>query len=29
MKEVIANLDNDWTITGERIDEFLRTSRES
>jgi hypothetical protein len=28
MKEVIANLDNDWTIAGERIDEFLQTSRQ-
>jgi hypothetical protein len=26
MKEVIANLDNDWMIAGERIDEFLQTS---
>jgi len=24
MKEVIANLDNDWRITGEEIDDFLR-----
>jgi hypothetical protein len=23
MQEVIANLDNDWTITGDRIDAFL------
>jgi hypothetical protein len=23
MKTVIANLDNDWTLTSERIDEFL------
>jgi hypothetical protein len=23
MKQVIANFDNDWTITGERIDEFV------
>ena len=28
MKTVIANLDNDWTITGEQIDEFLRKSGE-
>ena len=24
MKEIIANLDNDWTISGEEIDGFLR-----
>jgi hypothetical protein len=25
MKDVIANLDNDWTLTGEDIDAYLRT----
>jgi hypothetical protein len=25
MKEIVANLDNDWTISGQEIDEFLRT----
>jgi uncharacterized protein DUF6166 len=25
MREVIANLDNDWTLTGDEIDSFLRT----
>ena len=24
MKEIVANLDNDWTITGPEIDTFLR-----
>jgi hypothetical protein len=24
MKEVIANLDNDWRITGDEVDEYLR-----
>lgn len=24
MKAVVANLDNDWTLTGEEIDSFLR-----
>jgi hypothetical protein len=24
MREVIANLDNDWTVAGEQIDAFLR-----
>jgi len=24
MKKVIANLDNDWTLTGEEIDAFVR-----
>jgi len=23
MKEVVANLDNDWTLTGAQIDEYL------
>jgi hypothetical protein len=27
MKEVIANLDNDWRLTGEQIDGFLRSRR--
>src|SRR5256886_16380931 len=26
MKAVVANLDNDWTLTGAQIDSFLRTS---
>jgi hypothetical protein len=26
MKEVVANLDNDWRLTGEQIDGFLRSS---
>jgi hypothetical protein len=26
MKAVIANLDNDWTLTAAQIDAFLRTS---
>ena len=25
MKSVIANLDNDWTLTGDEIDAFLRS----
>lgn len=25
MKEIVANLDNDWTITGQEIDTFLHT----
>ena len=25
MKEIVANLDNDWTIDGQEIDVFLRT----
>ncbi|HKD28225.1 MAG TPA: DUF6166 domain-containing protein [Xanthobacteraceae bacterium] len=24
MREVVANLDNDWTLTGQEIDTFLR-----
>ena len=24
MKEIVANLDNDWTISGEQIDAFLQ-----
>src|SRR6059058_1696086 len=28
MKTVIANLDNDWTLTSQRIDEFLRKNGE-
>jgi hypothetical protein len=24
MKEIVANLDNDWTLTGQEIDTFLR-----
>jgi hypothetical protein len=28
MKEVIANLDQDWTITSQSIDEFLKKSGE-
>ena len=24
MKEIVANLDNDWTLTGQEIDAFLR-----
>jgi Family of unknown function (DUF6166) len=24
MKEIVANLDNDWTISGQEIDAFLR-----
>ena len=28
MKTVIANLDNDWTLTSEQIDEFLQKSGE-
>ena len=24
MKEIVANLDNDWTITGQEVDTFLR-----
>jgi uncharacterized protein DUF6166 len=27
MKEVVANFDNDWRLTGEQIDEFLRHRR--
>ena len=26
MKKVVANLDNDWTLTGGQIDAFLRGS---
>ena len=28
MKEVIANLDNDWAITSDRIDSFLRQNEQ-
>jgi len=24
MKEIVANLDNDWTITGQEVEAFLR-----
>ena len=24
MKEIVANLDNDWTITGQEVETFLR-----
>jgi hypothetical protein len=24
MKDIVANLDNDWTLTGQEIDTFLR-----
>ena len=27
MKEIVANFDNDWRLTGEQIDEFLRGRR--
>ncbi len=27
MKEVIANLDNDWMITGDEVDTYLRDHR--
>jgi hypothetical protein len=27
MKDVVANLDNDWRLTGEEIDSFLRSRR--
>ena len=27
MKELVANFDNDWRLTGEQIDEFLRNRR--
>src|SRR2546422_9750573 len=26
MKEIVANLDNDWTISGGEIEEFLQSS---
>ena len=26
MKQVVANFDNDWTLTGAEIDTFLRSS---
>jgi Family of unknown function (DUF6166) len=26
MKEIVANFDNDWTLTGAQIDAFLRTA---
>jgi hypothetical protein len=25
MKTIVANFDNDWTLTGALIDDFLRT----
>jgi hypothetical protein len=25
MKDVIANLDNDWTLTGDEVESYLRT----
>jgi hypothetical protein len=28
MKDVIANLDNDWRLTGEQIEGFLRSRRD-
>ncbi len=28
MRDVIANLDNDWTISGEQIDAFLRKNEQ-
>jgi len=27
MKEIVANLDNDWTISGDEIEEFLQSDR--
>jgi hypothetical protein len=27
MKEIVANLDNDWTISGDKIDGFLQSDR--
>jgi len=27
MKEIVANLDNDWTISGDQIDVFLQSDR--
>jgi hypothetical protein len=27
MKDVVANFDNDWRLTGEQIDSFLRSLR--
>ena len=27
MKDVVANLDNDWRLTGEQIESFLRSRR--
>ena len=27
MKDVIANLDNDWRLTGDDVDAYLRTAR--
>ena len=26
MKQVVANLDNDWTLTGAEVDAFLRSN---
>jgi hypothetical protein len=26
MKEIVANFDNDWTLTGAQIETFLRTA---
>jgi len=28
MRDVIANLDNDWTVSGEQIDAFLRKNEQ-
>ena len=27
MRDIVANLDNDWTLTGQEIDTFLRPHR--
>jgi hypothetical protein len=27
MKDVVANFDNDWQLTGDEIDDFLRGRR--
>jgi hypothetical protein len=27
MKEIVANLDNDWTISGDQVDVFLQSDR--
>jgi len=26
MKEIVANFDNDWTLTGAQVEAFLRTA---
>jgi hypothetical protein len=26
MKEIVANFDNDWTLTGTQVEAFLRTT---